>query len=115
VARGELVSLHGDLRLLLYVGVVVVMAGVGALVHENLERIGPLAIVAALTCGTAACLLWVAYRAAPFTWEESKNPHLALDFLLLLGVLLLGADLACIETWFVGLGGEWPWHLAQSE
>jgi hypothetical protein len=26
-------------------------------------------------------------------------------------VLLLGTDLAYVETWFVGLGGDWPWHL----
>jgi hypothetical protein len=110
-ARGELVSVRADLRLLLYVGVVVTMAGVGLLVQQNLEHIGPLAIASALTLATAACLLWVARRAAPFTWAESKDPHLALDFVLLLGVLLLGTDLAFVETWFVGLGGDWPWHL----
>jgi hypothetical protein len=111
VARDELVSVRADLRLLLYVGVLVFMSGVGVLVQENLEHIGPLAIVSALTVATAGCLLWVYHRAAPFTWEEARDPHLGLDFLLLLGILLLGADLACIETWFVGLGGDWPWHL----
>lgn len=111
VARDELVSVRADLRLLLYAGVLVTMAGVGLLVKESLEQIGPLAITAALTLATAGCLLWVARRAAPFTWAEARDPHLALDFVLLLGVLLLGTDLAYAETWLVGLGGNWPWHL----
>jgi hypothetical protein len=111
VARGELVSVRPDLRLVLYVGVAVTMAGVGLLVQENIAHIGPLALAAALTAATAGCLLWVAHRAQPFTWGETKDPHLALDFLLLLGVLLLGTLLAHLETWLIGLGGNWPWHL----
>ena len=44
VARGELVSVRAELRLLHYAGVLVLMAGVGLLVQQNLDRIGPVAI-----------------------------------------------------------------------
>ena len=111
VARRELVSVHGELRLLLYAGVLTTMAGVGLLVKENLDRIGPLAIAIVLGLGALACLIWVARRAAPFTWGEDRASHPALDYILLLGVLLLGADLAYLETQFTPLGAAWPWHL----
>lgn len=111
VTRGELVSVHAELRLLAYVGVLLVMAGVGVLVRENLDRIGPLAIAAALSLGALACLLWVARRAPAFTWGEVISPHLALDYVLLLGALLVGADLAYGEAKFAALGDAWPWHL----
>jgi len=111
VARGELVSVHGDLRLLLYAGVLVTMAGVSVLVAENLDRLGPVAIAIALAVAAASCLLWVAARAAPFTWGEVSAPHLGLDYILLLGVLLTGATLAYVETNFTALGAAWPWHL----
>jgi hypothetical protein len=111
VARRELVSVHRELRFLLYAGILVTMAGVGLLVKENYERIGPLAIAAALTLAAAACLAWVHRNAPPFSWGESPSPHLAFEYLLLLGVLLLGADLAYVEAQFTPLGSAWPWHL----
>jgi hypothetical protein len=42
VARRELVSVHRELRLLLHGGILVAMTGVGLLVKQNFERIGPL-------------------------------------------------------------------------
>jgi hypothetical protein len=111
VARGRLVSVHAELRLLAYLGVLLVMAGVGELVRQNLDRIGPLAIASALALGAAACLFWVAARAPAFTWGEVPSPDLALDYVLLLGALLVGALLAYVEARFTTLGGEWPWHL----
>src|SRR5262249_3401937 len=111
VARGDLVSVHADLRVLLYASVLVTMAGVSILVAENLDRLGPVAITTALALGAAGCLLWVARRAAPFSWGEVLSPHLALDYVLLLGVLLTGATLAYVEANFTALGRAWPWHL----
>jgi hypothetical protein len=111
VARGDLVSVHGDLRVLLYASVLVTMAGVSTLVAQNLDRLGPVAVATALAVSAAACLLWVARRSAPFTWDEVRSPHLALDYLLLLGVLLTGATLAYVEANFTALGRAWPWHL----
>jgi hypothetical protein len=111
VARGELVSVHADLRALLYASVLVTMAGVSILVAQNVDRLGPVAIASALAVASAACLLWVARRAAPFSWDAVASPHLALDYVLLLGVLLTGATLAYVEANFTALGRAWPWHL----
>lgn len=111
VARGELMSVHGELRALLSLGVLLVTGGVGVLVAENLDRIGPVAIASGLGVAAVAALAWVARVAPPFTWDEVKSPHLALDAILLLGVLLAGAELAYIEVQFTPLGAQWPWHL----
>lgn len=111
VARGELMSVHAELRALLSMGVLLVTGGVGVLVVQNLDRIGPVAIASGLGLAAVAALVWVARVAPPFTWGEVESPHLALDAILLLGVLLLGADLAYIEVQFTPLGAQWPWHL----
>lgn len=111
VARRELVSVHRELRLLLYAGIVVTMTGVGLLVKENFARLGPLVVTAALSLAAAGCLAWVHRHAPPFAWGENRSPHLAFEYLLLLGALLLGADLAYVETQFTPLGPAWPWHL----
>ena len=110
-ARGELLSIRFELRMLLWLGVSLVLAGVGLLVKENLDRIGPLTIAVALGAAAAACLAWVARTTTPFSWGEQPSPNLPFDYVLLLGAALLGADLAFIEVKFTPLGPNWPWHL----
>jgi hypothetical protein len=111
VARGELLSVHWELRALLYVGVLLVTGGVGLLVKENLDRIGPVAIAAGIGLAAAAALGWVIRVAPPFSWREIPSPNLAFDYILLLGVLLAGADLAYVEVKLTPLGANWSWHL----
>lgn len=110
-ARRELVSVHGELRLLLYLGVLLITGGVGVLVQENLDRIGPAAIATGIGLAAAAALFWVARVSPPFSWKEVPSPNLAFDYILLLGVLLAAADLAYIEVQFTPLGPNWSWHL----
>ena len=51
VARGERLSIRGELRLLLYGGVLLLAGGIGLFLKENHERLGP-AVVAALIGAT---------------------------------------------------------------
>jgi hypothetical protein len=111
VARGELVSVFWELRAILYAGVLLITAGVGLLVKENLDRIGPVTIAAAIGLAAAAALAWSVKTAPPFSWGEAPSPNLAFDYVLLLGVLLAAADLAYVEFRFTPLGASWPWHL----
>jgi hypothetical protein len=111
VARGELVSVRTELRTLLYGGVLATTAGVGLLVAQNLDRIGPVALAVALGLSWLLCLLWVMRHAKPFSWAEAAPTHLAFDYVLLLGVLLFGAWLAYLELHFTPLGDAWTWHL----
>lgn len=110
-AREELVSVHLELRTCLYAGVLLITAGVGLLVKENLDRIGPAVIAAALGLAAAAALAWVARVSPPFSWRDVPSPNLAFEYVLLLGVLLAAADLAYVEVKFTPLGADWPWHL----
>ena len=84
VARGELLSVHGELRALLYAGVLLITGGVGLLVKENLDRIGPVAIAVGIGLAAAAALAWVIAKAPPFSWGLVTSPHLAFDYILLL-------------------------------
>jgi peptidoglycan/LPS O-acetylase OafA/YrhL len=110
-ARGELVSLRAELRALLYLGVLAVMAGVGILLKENLDRIGPVTIAVAIAVAALGILVWVELKAAPFSWGATSSPHFAWDYFLLLAMLLLAADLAYVEAKFTPLGPNWVYHL----
>lgn len=104
--RREAFSVHRELRLTMYAGVLLVMGGVGMLLARNLDRIGPLAIALGLALAALGC-------AAPALRARLAGEPLsvAADYLLLLAVLLASADLAYVETQFRLLGPLWSWHL----
>jgi hypothetical protein len=109
-ARGEVVSVHGELRALLYAGVLLVAAGAGLLIRERFDQIGPLAIALGLGAAALGCLAWVVRRAPPFSWQSVPSPDLAFDYVLLLGVLLAASDLAFVEWQFRPSRELWTWH-----
>lgn len=110
-ARREVVSVELELRVLLYAGVLLVTTGVGLFLKENHERLGPAAIAAVIGAAAAASLVFTWRRLPPFSWQSTVSPHLAADYVLLLGVLLVAADLAYVETQFQVLGANWAYHL----
>ena len=103
--RGEVFSLHQELRVTMYAGVLLVMAGLGLVLARNLERIGPLAILLAIALAAAACAV-PAIRAK----LAGRALTVAGDYLLLLAVLLGSAALAYAERQFTLLGPWWSWH-----
>jgi hypothetical protein len=71
-ARRELVSVHWELRTLLYLGVLLVTGGVGLLIKENLDRIGPAVIAAAIGLAAARS---ASPRRRPWSgWNASRPP-----------------------------------------
>ena len=111
VARRHLVSVRLEIRLLLYVGVLLLTSGVGVLVVEHQDAIGPLAIAGSLGLAALACLVWVARKAPPVSWREVESPNVAFDYILLLGLLLFASTLGYVEAHFTVLGPRWAHHL----
>lgn len=107
IERGDMFPVHREVRALLYGGVLLVTVGVGTLLARNLDRLGP----AAITVGIAI----VAALAAAPAWRARRTGRPlgpGADYLLLLAVLLAGADLGYAEAQFRLLGPAWPWHFA---
>lgn len=111
IAGGGLVSVRLELQIALWLGVTLIAGGAGVLVKDNLARLGPATIAAGIALAAALCLWYVTRSAPAFCWEAVPSPTLAFDYVLLLGVLLIGTDLAYLETQFKILGPGWPWHL----
>jgi hypothetical protein len=110
VARGELVPIRAELKTLLYAGVLVAVAGVGKFVKDYHDRLGPVVIASAIGAAALACLIYAFRRSPDFSWGETVSPHLAADYVLVLGALLVASDLAYVERQFRVLGDRWPYH-----
>ena len=104
VERREIFSVYPELRALSWAGVMLVVAGVGVLVSKNLDRIGPAALASAIALVAAACYAYALRRRASATRSVLD------DYVLLLGALLLSADLGYVESQFQLLDHGWPRH-----
>lgn len=104
--RRQPFSVHFEVRVLLYAGVLLVTTGVGLVLARNLDRIGPLAIALGIAVAAVACAIPAARARL-----AGRASSVAGDYLLLLGALLLSADLAYAERQFTLLGPDWSWHL----
>ena len=105
IERREIFSVYPELRALSWGGVMLVVAGAGVLVADNLDRIGPWSLVAVIAAAAAACYAYAAWR------RTTAAPSLVDDSVLLLGALLLSADLGYVETRLSLLDQGWPRHL----
>jgi hypothetical protein len=106
IDNGSIFSLFAELRFALYAAVLAITTGIGILLKNNLDRIGPVTLVVTLALIAAIC-----YATALRTKLRREARSLGGDYVLLLGALILSADLAYVETQFHWLGADWSWHL----
>ena len=106
VERREIFSVATELQVALYGSVALVIAGIGILVKEHLDRIGPLTLTLVLALIGAACYVPAIRRRKLHAPRSSAS-----DYLLLLGALILSADLGFAEVQFHLLGRDWSRHL----
>lgn len=106
--RREVFSVHYELRALLYLAVMLIVTGVGLFLKNNLDRIGPAVLI--LILGVAAAICY-AFALAKHLRRAQWKPSLVDDYVLLLGALLVSADLGYAESQFHLLDANWSWHL----
>jgi predicted membrane protein DUF2157 len=105
IERREIFSVYPELRALSWAGVMLIVGGVGVLVGKNLDRVGPVTLAMAMALASAACYAYALWR------RKSARASLVDDYVLLLGALLLSADLGYIEAQFALLEQGWPRYL----
>ncbi|HEU4886562.1 MAG TPA: DUF2157 domain-containing protein, partial [Thermoanaerobaculia bacterium] len=100
--RREVFSLHPELRILSWGGAMLLATAAGLVLKNNLDRIGPLALAVLIGIAAASCYA--------FVWWRRARASVVHDYVLLLGALLVSADVAFIESQFHLLGDAWHRH-----
>ena len=99
-------SVAEEVRVALYASVAGIATGIGIVLRNNLDRIGPVGLSVALAVVAGGC-----YASAIHTHRLGRPRSIAGDYVLLLGALILSADLGYIESQFHWFGANWSWQL----
>lgn len=90
-------SLHREIRMLLYAGILMLSTGLGILIYQNLDSIGHQVILALITAITAGCFWYTFKNQPPYQSEKPDSSDVAADYILLLGCLSLLSLLAYLQ------------------
>jgi len=85
----RLFSLHWELKLLLYLGVVLLSGGLGILVYKHIDTIGHQAVLAFIALVSAGSFLYCVRKRPSFHWGKMAAPDAVYDYILLLACLSL--------------------------
>jgi hypothetical protein len=107
-------SIHRELRAAIYVGVLLITAGVGLTIRQYFEQLGDIAVIGSLSVGALAAFLYCFLKGKPYSNGEVESPNILFDYVLLLGCTLWAADVGYIETRFHVLGDSWHNYLLVS-
>ena len=83
----RLFSLHWEIRLLLYLGILLLTGGLGILVYKNIDSIGHEVVLISIALLSAGSFLYCFKNKLPFSSVRVKAPNAFFDYILLLGCL----------------------------
>lgn len=80
-------SIHWELRLILYPGIMLLVTGLGILVYKNIDTIGHNIIIGLLALACVACFYFAFKNQKSFSWGKTEENTNFADFILLGGCL----------------------------
>jgi len=84
----NLFSVHNELKLLIYLAILLFTSGVGILIYQNIDTIGHTILLVLLLMVTLACFYFCFKNHEGFKKEEVSFPNPLYDYLVLTAVLL---------------------------
>ena len=81
-------SLNAELKLFLYLSVLLFTSGIGILIYENIDKIGHIAILSLLLMVIAVCFYYCFKNSKGFHKSETSFEHPVLEYLVLAGNIL---------------------------
>lgn len=100
-------SVHWDLRSLLYLGILLLTTSTGILVYKNINTIGHDVMLVIIFAMMLACFVYCFKHANGFGYTKTNAPTLWTDYVLLLGCLLLLTLVGYAQFQYHFFGNRW--------
>lgn len=105
--QNKLISVHWDLRLMLYFGVLLFSTGLGLLLYKHVDTIGHVTLVTLAGLLSAGCFAYCLKKAPPYSNARVESPNVWFDYILLLGCLLMLAFVGYLQFMYHVFGTQW--------
>ncbi len=107
-------SVFFELNVLLYLGVISLVAGIGWTIQTYAATMGAATVVTGLTILCLGSFTYCLSRAKPFSSRQMEAPTFSFDYVLYLGCLSFAVELGYVEAQFHLLQGRWDYYLLLS-
>lgn len=97
IVSRKLVSVFYELRIILYLGIMLFTTGVGILIYKNIGDIGHLVVITILFLLTAACFYFAFSKAEPYSNWKIRTSLPYYDYIVLLACLLFISVLSYLQ------------------
>jgi Predicted membrane protein (DUF2157) len=88
ITSGKILSVFYELRILLYLGVMMFTSGTGVLIYQNIGEVGHLISILLLALIMVSCFWYVIKQGRDYSGAEVQSPNVYFDYVLLLACLL---------------------------
>lgn len=103
----KLLSIHWELKTLLYLDVMLLAGGLGILVYKNIDSIGHQAILLFIALVCIASFVFCFKYKLPFSVHKTPSPNSFFDYVLLLGCLMLITFIAYLQFQYNVFGSRY--------
>src|SRR5678816_686876 len=97
IVNRKVISVFYELRIILYLGVMLFTAGVGILIYKNIGDLGHLISIIVLFILTAVCFYYAFTKAVAYSNGKTKPPTPFFDYIVLLACLLFISVLGYLQ------------------
>jgi len=105
--KDQPVSVHYELRTLLYLGIVLLTTAIGILVYKNIDTIGHTALLTVIGAASVLCFGHCIKHSKGYSNTKMESPDVWFDYALLLGCLLLLTFIGYIQFQYNVFGIRW--------
>lgn len=97
VFSAKKISVYYELRIMLYLGVMLLTTGLGILIYENIGEVGHIILITVLFSVTAACFAYAFRNGKSFSFTKVEHNSPYFDYIVLLGCLLFISALGYLQ------------------
>ncbi|MES2829111.1 MAG: DUF2157 domain-containing protein [Bacteroidota bacterium] len=102
-----LFSVYWELKVLLYLGVLLLSSGLGILIYKNIDTIGHQVIIGLVFALSAGCFYYCFKHGLPFSKQHVKTEGPLFDYSLLLGCLSFLTVIGYLQTEYTLFGNNY--------
>jgi len=96
----KVISLYYELRLALYLGILLLTGGLGYFAYQNIGAIGHLISMALIGLGIIVCFYFIQKFSKPYSNSEVKIELVYFDYILILSALLIISLITYVQVYF---------------